>query len=107
MIKKLSDDEIVDVCIPDIIEGNQKLSRSIFYMLYQIEKSGLAEAIIHLDEELTKWWTVVMRQYEASLVEEKAIFKLTTLIQENFTEKEIDLIANFKSFKIDKTKSKK
>lgn len=92
---------IREECIPDILPiKNKTLNQNLFYMLYRIKESGLDNALIHMENGLSDWWSDLWNRYEKQIERQNLINRLTGILQENFTEEELSELSEIDSFKI-------
>lgn len=99
-------DQIDNRAIPKILNPEThkyrfaEINEALFYMMYRIKESKMDDALIHLDERLTKWWNILWEEYDSNAAKQKVFDKLSDILDENFTAEELEVISEMSEFNL-------
>ncbi|MCA9375279.1 hypothetical protein KC622_03035 [Candidatus Dojkabacteria bacterium] len=100
-VANVEDPPIMDECIPNLsslIGGNKSINKDLFYMFWRIKESGMADALIHLEPNLTKWWDKLWKDYDDQIRRQKLLNQLTELLKDNFTSEQLEDLSKLENF---------
>jgi len=98
----MKDKDFNEKCIVDINPSNDKnINKELFYMFWRMKESGMEDAFIHMEKDLTRWWNNLWERYELKCEQQVIKEKLVKILKKEFTSKELDTLSKVDEFNID------